>query len=102
MDVAIYARCHSFKEFFGRKVFVLLQPMVDAVGSAVMHTPFLAEDAHAHVVEVVLLRLLEGGIIALLLKFLGFQVVARVIFVRNRERNDLHVAKALIVISLTS
>ena len=54
-----------------------------------MDTSLLSEDACLHVVQVVLLALLERRIVALHLELLRFQVIARVVLVADAERHEV-------------
>ena len=60
-----------------------------------MHAPFLAHDTGSHVIEIVLLRLLVGRIVALELELFCLQIVARIVFVGDGERHEVHVAQIL-------
>ena len=59
------------------------------------NAPFVAEDAGPHVVQIVLLRLLPVGIVALELKLGGLEIVAGIVFVGNRQWHEMQAAQIL-------
>lgn len=95
VNLAVDACGHGFEHFLVGQSAIVVDPRVGTGGETIMHAPFLAHDAGSHVVEIVLLRLLVGGIVALELEFFGFQVVAGIVLVGDGERHKVHVAEVL-------
>ena len=57
------------------------------------YTAFVSQKSGLHVQQVVIRGFLKVGYITLQLEFLRFQIVARIIFVRNGKRNDIQFLK---------
>ena len=76
---------------FGHRVEHGVQTLRGHVGNA----PLVAEDAGPHVVQIVLLRLLPVGIVALELELGGLEIVAGVVLVGNRQRHEMQAAQIL-------
>ena len=89
MYLAVHTLGQSLKPLcFGqRREFV--DPGIDGSSGTISHSALIAKDACFHIVEIVLLTLLKGGIITLLLKLLCFQIVAGIKLVADGERYDV-------------
>ena len=92
MNLVIDACRHGFEHFLVGQSAIVVDPRIGTGGKTIMHASFLAHDAGSHVIEIVLLRLLVGGIVALELEFFGFQVVAGIILIGDGKRHEVHVA----------
>jgi len=72
-----------------------VQPGVDARKGFVVDASLLSEDASLHVVEVVLLRLLERRIVPLHLELLRLEVVTGIVLVADTERHEVELLESL-------
>ena len=96
MDTTVYQRRDTSKEFLlWQRIIQFIQLYIDASIGLEMHMPLHAEDTCLHVLEVVSLTFLKGSIITLLLELLRLQIVARIIFIGNGKRMDVHLTKTL-------
>ena len=96
MDAAVYQDRHTAEQFLlGQRTVHRRQFIVDAGCRLEVYPAFEAEQPGLHVQQVVRLTLLESGIVALLLELLRLEIVARVVFVRDGERSDVHLHQAV-------
>ena len=93
MQLTVDALAQRCEEVVLRQSAQLVYPRVDGCGTLVVYASLIAEDARLHIVQVVLFALLEGGVVALLLELLGFQVVARVELIADGQRHDVQIAQ---------
>ena len=92
MNFAIDAGGNGVKHLFVGKRLIFFNPAISTGRQTIVHTAFLAHDAGTHVVQVVLLGFLISRIVAFELELFGFQIVARIVFVGDGERYEVHVA----------
>ena len=78
-----------------RQVGQLVDPRVNARRNLIVYMSLLAIDTYLHIVEVVLLALLELGVVAFLLELLGLEVVAGVVLVGDGQWYYVEVSEAL-------
>ena len=71
------------------QILEFVYPCVDRGSTVVVYTSFIAEDARLHVVKVILTALFEFGIIAFLLKLLRFEIVTRIVFIADGQRDNI-------------
>ena len=91
MYLQVDAAGYLSEDFRLRQVRDFVEPGVDAGQGFVVDASLLPEDAGLHVVQVVLLALLERRIVPLHLELLCLEVVAGVVLVADAERHEVKV-----------
>ena len=66
-----------------------VEPGIDRRSRSVNDTALVTEDAGLHIVEVILPRLLESGVVTLLLELLGLEVVTGVELIADGQRDNV-------------
>ena len=90
VDFSVDNRRHGRKEgVLVHRGVECLELVVDEITDSEMDASFVSQDTRFHIEEVVVLCFLVSRVIALQLELLRFQIIARVVFVGNRNRDDV-------------
>ena len=93
MYLAVHTLCKRLKPLCLRQLRQFINPSIDRCCRAIYHPTLIAEDSRFHVVEIILLALLEGRVISLLLELLCLEIITRIELVADSERYDVQLFK---------
>ena len=89
MNLTVHALCQLRKELILWQFTEFINPLVDRCSTMILHPTLIPKDARLHIIEVILLTLLKGRVIAFLLKLLCLQIITWIKLITDGQRYDI-------------